>query len=523
MFNPKCRKKENLNMKKTFMILGAALMALVAVGCQNEPMDEGVNVGPEQNGEFALYASLPATRTTLNSDFSVAWHNTDQIAVFNAPAGTTDYSANLHFYIDEEATGKFTPEEGLEVSLEEGVNYDWYVIMPWRSTNGVAEMVTPKGQSKEDGYFPIGAATQTGYNNSTHVSSSDVMVGKAMNTRTPNVALKHLAVLHKFTVTNDSKQPTVINKLTIDGGENKLFGTFWVDLTADEPALDVAKANATFNERALTVKEGTELAVGESADFYIITAPFVLNAGETFKVTIDTTTGVQVVEKTAESDITFAAGTYNTATLVYNHVPVYADYLYYETFNTSMTISGTSAFDVSQHEGSLSSGVKGEFKPSKLIAYNDNKEGTSVYDGVISAITYTCDGNGKESPDNASTGGQACLSKNAASSITNVTGAYVWFRKSKGGWVRVDGIRLHDTTELNLSYVQNIGAGGSVKAEYSVDGGENWVELGSTNANGTHSFDFSVNLGSKTISLRFTENGTNNVRIDDIKLTWQEI
>ena len=330
-------------MKKTFQILGAAMLALAVVGCENEPIEEGTNtpVTPdepsiEEPAEFALYATLPATRTTLSSDFKLSWNNSDVIAVFNAPTGTEDYSGNLKFVIDENAEGKFTPAEGVEVPYEDGVNYDWFVLCQWRSTGGSVEMKTPKGQSSDDGYFPIGAQTQTGYNSSVHVSSQDIMVGKATNTRTPSVELKHLAVLHKFTITNNSNQPTVITKLTLNGGENKIFGTFWIDLTADEPAIDIAKANGTFNERALTVKEGTELAVGESADFYVVTAPFTLNTGETFKVTIATSTGTQVVEKTATEDVVFAAGTYNTANLVYDQAPE-AKPIFLSTFDKIIT------------------------------------------------------------------------------------------------------------------------------------------------------------------------------------------
>lgn len=535
-------------MKKTFMILGAAMLALAVVGCENEPIDEGTNTPvtpdepsieePAEPAKLVLRANLPATRTTLTpegSGYKLGWSEGDGITVFQAEAGTTpDGWTNYKFDIDEEEKGEFTPAEGVEVPFEEGKNYDWYVVYPYSTNNGEPTLKTPLGQSKDDGYFPIGAQTQNGYNNTDHIAGMDIMVGKAENTNTPEVTLKHLAVLHKFTVTNNSDKPTVIQKLTVTGNTN-IFGAFWIDLTADEPKIDLTKANNTadsFKTRALTIggaldENGNELAaeelpVGESADFYMITAPFTLATGEIFKVTITTSTGEQTLEKTATEDIVFAAGTYNTANLVYDYVPVYADYLYFETFNTAMTVSGTTAFDVDQHEGSLTSGVKGEFKPSKLIAYNDYKDGTSVYDGVVSAITYTCDAIGKESPDNASTGGQACLSKNVGSTITNVTGTYVWFRKQKGGWVRVDGIKLYGKTELTLSYVQNIGNGGSVKAEYSVDGGSTWVELGSTNTNGNHNFDFSLDSIKETISLRFTENGSNNVRIDDIKLTWQE-
>ena len=333
-------------MKKTIKFLGAAVLALAVVGCQNEPVDEPATpVVPdeptiEEPAECVLRATLPTSRTILNDDYSLSWSSSDQLAVFNAPTGTADYSANLHFVtkVDENQEaqpGVFVAGEGIDVPFEDGVNYDWYVLAPWRETNGAEEIKTPKGQSKEDGYFPIGAQTQTGYNNSVHVSSADLLVGKVTNTRTPNVALKHLAVLHKFTVTNNSDAPTTITKLTLNGGENKIFGTFWIDLTADEPAIDITKANATFNERALTVKDGTELAKGESADFYVVTAPFTLNTGETFKVTIETATGKQVVETTATSDIEFKAGSYNTAELSFDGAapaPIFLD-----TFGTTGT------------------------------------------------------------------------------------------------------------------------------------------------------------------------------------------
>lgn len=322
-------------MKKTFQILGAAMLALAVVGCENEPIDEGTNtpLTPDEPTELVLRANLPATRTTLSSDFKLSWNNSDVMAVFNAPTGTEDYSGNLKFEIDDNAEGKFSPAEGVDVPYEEGVNYDWFVLAPYRENNGVAELTTPKGQSGEDGYFPIGRATQNGYNSSEHISNSDIMVGKATNTRTPNITLKHLAVLHKFTVKNDFSEPIVIEQLALNGGANKLFGGFWIDLTAENPAIDVTKATNSYNERELVVSNGTELAVGESADFYMITAPFVLNTGETFKITIQTDKGTKTLEKIATEDISFIAGEYSSAKLSFDGpdpVPVFL-----ETFGTT--------------------------------------------------------------------------------------------------------------------------------------------------------------------------------------------
>ena len=475
-------------------------MLMSAVSCQKGLEDNSGTepVNPEvESSEFALIAHIAETKTTLMDGYRVEWNKNDQLAVFNAPAGTTEYSGNLHFFIDEEAIGKFTPGENVEVPFEDGVNYDWFVCSPWRSTQGKEELVTPKGQSKEDGYFPIGAQTQTGNNNSTHISSTDIMVGKVLDTRTPEVALKHLAVLHKFTVTNNSNKPTVITKLTFNGGDNKLFGTFWIDLTADNPAIDVTKANATFNERALTVNNGEEIPVGESADFYMMTAPFTLNTGETFKVTIETSTGTQVVEKTAASDIEFAAGTYNTANLVYDYVPDYADHLYYDTFDNSQTLSAVST-------------SQNEIRPDRWGKYD--RTGMSVYDGDVSSVTY-------EDAVNST------LSKYvAASALPGMKELYICFWDN--GSITIKGIKLHGYTKLNLSFLHAYKKS-ELTVEYSLDGGASWIHIDTYKnpdnvACEERSTDFELLQSPEKIWLKLTATGVTRPRIDNIKLTWQE-
>lgn len=481
------------------MILGGAILVLAA-GCQK--LGEGVtpdNTDAPQMGEgqkVELSASLPVTRTTLSSDFKLSWNKSEQIAVFNAPTGTDGYSENIKFTIDEDVTGIFSPVEGAMVPFENGVNYDWFVCCPYRVLKGVPELTTPKGETGDDGYFPIGAQTQNGYNSTAHIGGADVMVGKAINTRTPVVALKHLAVLHRFTVTNNSDKPTVITKLTLNGGENKLFGTFRLDLRSDNPVISADNANNTYAERALTVNDGTDLAVGASADFYMMTAPFTLNAGETFKITVETTTGTQEVTKTATEDIDFEAGTYNTASLVYDFVPKYADYLYQETFN------GTFENSASVGTGNTS------FTPARWDSYD--KGGMTVYDENIAAVSYVRDNN-------------STLTRQVAeTALKGMDDLHVRF--NKGGVLIVNGIKLHGKTDLNLSFVQTYKASG-IKSEYSVNGTD-WTELGTTALDSSTlvaydaSYDFTVPEGSTTISLRFTATAA-SPRIDNIKLTWQ--
>ena len=478
-------------------------MLVLAAGCQglaDMTPENQETPSTEPTEGFALYANLPVTRTVLDKEnFTLSWNKNDQMAVFNAPAGTEEYSSNLRFYVDEETTGKFTPGEGVEVPFEEGVNYDWYVCFPFRQLSGKPELVTPKGQSSDDGYFPIGVNTQKGYNNAEHVSSFDIMVGKVENTRTPKITLKHLAVLQKFTVTNNSDKPTVITKLTFNGGENMIFGTFRVDLTSDNPELSVDNANSLYNERALIVTNGTELAVGASADFYMVMAPFTLNAGETFTVTIETTTGTQVVEKTATTDIEFAAGTYNTASLVYDYVPNYADHLYYDTFYDSTSTLGS---NTTFNEGSVSSRWK---------SYLADLSGLSVYDGAKEDISYTW---------------TWCQpSAQVSTALVGMDGLHLWFKAEESdASLIVSGIKLHGYTDMNLSFVQTY-KGSGLKIDYMVDNSESWQTIGETSLENkayayNADFNFTVPENSKTIALRFTKTAA-APRIDNIKLTWQ--
>ena len=492
--------KKMKNMKKIYMIFAAAMLVLAA-GCQG--IEEGMNPDKQdapsvESAEgFALYANIPATRTILDKEgFTLSWAENDQMAVFNAPAGMDQYSANLKFVAEDAANGKFTPDEGVVVPFEDGVNYDWYVCFPYRELRGESELVTPKGQSDADGYFPIGVTTQDGYNNSKHISSFDIMVGKAENTREPVIALKHLAVLQKFTVTNRSDKPIVITKLTFNGGDNKIFGAFHVDLTSDNPSISQDNAQSLYNERALIVKNGTELKVGESADFYMIMAPFTLNVGEVFKVTIETTTGTQVVEKTASEDIEFAAGTYNTANLVYDFVNL--DYLYYDSFDG--TVANNDKVDKSN------TGME----TSRWSSYD--KGGLTVYDANIGNVKYAYIG-------------KSTLSRYVNTSLAGMNDMYAWINNADGCGFVVSGIRLHGYTNLNLSYVQTMNTS-KVKLEYSVNAGETWKEIGQTTVSNSTtkilnaSLDFTVPSGSETISLRFTRL-VQGPRIDNIKLTWQ--
>lgn len=215
----------------------------------------------------------------------------------------------------------------------------------------------------------------------------------------------------------------------------------------------------------------------------------------------------------------------NTAEAYYTVSIVKADavgkMLYSEIFDTTMSISNTTAHNTTA--GGVSGNSATEFKPGKITEYNtlyvlsdpNNPDsemiphegamaGCKVYDNDIAAIKYSTDGT------------DVCLSKYDTSSVKNVDGAYLWYRKAKGGWFRVDGIKLHGATSFKLTYSPS---GGTIVVDYSLDGGNTWNTIIETaTAAEVHEQKFQISESAETISLRFSEgNGTAHARMDNIK------
>lgn len=78
--NPKFNKsKKTRTMKKIFYILASAIVALGAVACDNEGLD---NIAPEANGDTVSFvATIDNTKTDLGADLSTVWTAGDVIKV----------------------------------------------------------------------------------------------------------------------------------------------------------------------------------------------------------------------------------------------------------------------------------------------------------------------------------------------------------------------------------------------------------------------------------------------------------
>lgn len=247
---------------------------------------------------------------------------------------------------------------------------------------------------------------------------------------------------------------------------------------------------------------------------------------KTFSYPFSYTPAAEDVNTTVEFHFVATDTKGNTAEAFYSVYVKKADavgkMLWSEIFDTTMSISNTTEHNTTA--GGVSGNSATEFKPGKINEYNTmvvpsdpaNPEselvpnegamaGCTVYDNDVAALTYTCDGV------------DVCLTKYDTSSVKNVDGTYLWYRKAKKGWFRVDGLKLHGATSLKLSYSQ---AGGSITVDYSLDGGATWTNIMTTKAAAEmHEQKFTLPQSAETITLRFSEgDGTAHARIDNLKL-----
>ena len=333
-------------MKKIIILICSASLALVSLySCEK-------NAQPEQEAKApatAIYAYDASTKTTLGNDWSVSWNSTDNLSVFNAAAGSSVYSDNCRFLISgTPSDGKFVKDDSeTSKSLVSGESsYDWYACYPWMQYGA-----NPGGTK---GYTVNRTPQQVGYNSTLHIADSDLMAGTAFGVAdgtAPSIALHHVGALMKFTVTNNTGEAAAITGLTLDAtaGGSYITGSFtmnWGDASTT-PSLDATQmGSAKAYTCALSVVKNTgtdespayettdeTIANGTSVDLYMVVAPFTIPAGGKIKLTISGSLGPIELEKTVGgSGITFAAGTYNTASLSYTK-PEYV--VFTETFGAN--------------------------------------------------------------------------------------------------------------------------------------------------------------------------------------------
>lgn len=308
-------------MKKIFSI--ASLLLVAALAFTSCSKDE--NNAPEEsvNKSFSIVANLNDTKVTIDNALKSSWSDGDQMNVFHAAAGTTTYTNDNAFSYAE---GRFTGELG--TALTDGASYDWYAFYPFSS-----HIKTPANTSS--GYMPVGsnagvAQVQNGNDNPAHIAGSNYpLVGKVENVANnvvPSVTMKHVCSYAKVVVTNTLSEPIKVSKIEVAMPGKNVTGTYFVNFV--DPTNCTLKGSGTTyvsDKAVVEVTNGSEIAAGASASFYLGFVPQALVSGDELTVNVtaiypnsDNVTATQTNAKVLTSNVSFNAGHIKTLNISYN-------------------------------------------------------------------------------------------------------------------------------------------------------------------------------------------------------------
>jgi len=298
-------------MKKFFAIMSLVASASILFTNCSRTLD----VPSTEKGTFQIFAQTSDTRTE-NDGLATKWVANDAINVFHAVTGTTTYGTNDKFSIAQEdlATGKFYG--ALTEGLLAGTNYDWYALYPYS-----AIVDTPSNPEK--GYFNIGcnnsaktAQTQNGNNSTAHLAGQYFpLYAQAKNVASnASVALtfKPIASVLKIVVKNDTDEDLTVSEISFSAAKEDVIGSYYIDFAGDEPVLTPSGATYISKSTTLKVSNGTAIASGKTANFYLAIRPFSTAAEDTLTI------NVNGLEKKITTACTFKAGDIKTVNFSYD-------------------------------------------------------------------------------------------------------------------------------------------------------------------------------------------------------------
>lgn len=304
-----------MNMKKIIswgMMLAATFTLTNCAKEIDAPVQEPESVGYP----FEIIASTVDTKT-VNEGMSTKWVAEDQINLFHAVGETTGYVNNNAFTIDDVAEGRFTGD--LAAALDPQEEYDWFAFYPYSSY-----IKTPANTSS--GYMPVGSKsnenqTQTGNSSMAHIAGANYpLAGKAVAVSagdTPKITMSHLSSLLAINVTNNNDESLTVTEVAFTAPVD-IIGTYYINFAGEITPDSFKNSGSSYvsNTATLTVNNGTALAKGESAKFYLAVRPFTAESGKELTISVN-----GYSKKITLSDaVTFNAGKIKTLNFGYDYV-----------------------------------------------------------------------------------------------------------------------------------------------------------------------------------------------------------
>lgn len=317
------------------------LIGFVLGSCEqlDSPKMEEVN----DSGNFTVYLSQPQTKTA-NDGMSTKWVEGDVINVFHAVDGTENYVNDNSFTCDNVAANKFLGTLAEELNADS--NYDWYAFYPSiNTTNGDTPVKFSKYIGRTEMSSFAGKVTQAGNNSMAHLAVGKdgfPVVGFVNNvpaSEFPTIPMKNVASVICVNVTNTLSEPIVINSVDLVAPK-PIVGNFSIELTGN----DIVASGAGQELIRLEVAEGSQIAGGESAKFYIGVAPFTVTSGEEMLLYVNAAIGEKTVSqriaKVFDGETPFKSGfikTFNVSYAQTDVVPVKVNKSDFQTLNLGQT------------------------------------------------------------------------------------------------------------------------------------------------------------------------------------------
>lgn len=356
-----------------------------------EEIDQPVVDEPVAGVPFEIVASTAETKT-VNSGLSTNWAAEDQINLFHAVAGETNYINNNAFVVDEEnpVSGRFTGELTAELTA---ASYDWYALYPYSEYTDTPEA---------SGYLPIGCEpaksttqVQEGNSNMKHIAGPNYPlwgnVKDVARDVKPSITMSHVASLLKVVVTNSTEEPLKVETVQFTAPED-IVGTYYITFTGESVSCLGSGENYVSKTATLSVTDGADIPVGETAEFYLAIKPFVAEASAENKLTLSVNGYAK--EMPLNQNVTFAAGKFKTLNFNYDKVVEP---------EPEGTVTGTISFATTDQRTSLTTEEQ-VWENDNIIFINSKSSSTSNvadYSGPVrlyknSDITITAPGCLKE-------------------------------------------------------------------------------------------------------------------------------
>lgn len=299
--------------------------------CAKE-MDAPVQEPSSTGIPFEIIANAVDTKTT-NDGMSTVWAEGDALNVFHAEAGTETYVDNGEFTYGETENGNFAGTLASELTAEA---YDWYAFYPYSKY-----IKTPANTSS--GYMAVGSKsnavqTQTGNDSMAHIAGENYpMWGIAEDVaaaETPAITMTHLTSLIALEVINEipTGDDLTVESVSFTGSED-IVGTYYIDFSTATPQFVGSGDTYVSSTAKLSVKNGTPIAVDESAVFYLAVKPFTAPANSTLEINVNGYSKTLTLQNAA----TFAPGKVKAISFAYDKAPVVVEALslpWYEDFSS---------------------------------------------------------------------------------------------------------------------------------------------------------------------------------------------